>query len=42
MNPKTPAEWHTYIQAAPNFAAATDRMQEAVNAGVDFAAMPKA
>jgi hypothetical protein len=28
-----------YISAAPNFVVAQDRMEEAVSAGVDFAAL---
>lgn len=35
----TAAEWHAYITSAPSFAVAQDRMEEAVRAGVDFAAL---
>ena len=34
-----PAEWHAYISAAPSFARAQERMEEAAAAGVDFARM---
>lgn len=33
----SPQEWHRYVTSAPNSAAATDRIQEAAFAGVDFA-----
>lgn len=35
----TPADWHAYIRSAPTYADSQDRMQEAVAAGVDFAAL---
>lgn len=35
----TVAEWDSYIAAAPNFTVAQDRMEQAVEAGVDFAAL---
>ena len=35
----TPDEWDRFIGSAPTFADATDRIEEAVNAGVDFAAL---
>lgn len=34
-----PQDWHLYISSAPNFARAQERMEEAVEAGVDFAAL---
>lgn len=34
-----PAAWHGYIRSAPNFACAQSRIEEAVAASVDFAAM---
>lgn len=37
--PTTTEQWHAYIQSAPNFATAQDRMEEAVNAGVNFKAL---
>lgn len=37
--PTTPAEWHAYIKSAPNFAVAAVRIERAVAAGVDFAAL---
>jgi hypothetical protein len=36
------AEWNAYIASAPSFAVAQERMEEAVRAGVDFAALLKA
>ena len=39
MSNRTAAEWHAYIRAAVSFAAAQDRMEEALSAGVDFATM---
>lgn len=38
-NSTNPLEWHLYIRSARNFATAQDRMEQAVAAGVDFAAM---
>jgi hypothetical protein len=38
----TAAEWDEYIGAAPNLAVATDRIEEAARAGVDFAALADA
>jgi hypothetical protein len=35
----TATDWDAYIAAAPNFAAAQDRMEEALAAGVDFTAL---
>jgi hypothetical protein len=37
--PNTPEEWHAYVRAARTFVIAQDRMEEAVRAGVDFAAL---
>jgi hypothetical protein len=34
-----PAAWHGYIRSAPSFADAQTRIEEAVAASVDFAAM---
>ena len=39
MSTTAPADWHAYIRSAPTFADSQDRMQEAVAAGVDFAAL---
>ena len=40
MHPdRTPAEWHAYVRSAPNLAAAMERLEEAVVAGVDADAM---
>ena len=37
----SPAAWHAYVTAAPTFAIAQERIEEALRAGVDFAAMWK-
>lgn len=37
----TPEQWHAYITSAPNLTDATDRIEEAVNAGADFAALTR-
>lgn len=42
LTERTPAEWDAYIRSAANWADASDRMQEAADAGVDFAAMTAA
>lgn len=36
----SPSHWHRYIRSARTLTDATNRMEEAVIAGVDFAAMP--
>ena len=37
--PAGPADWHAYVRSAPNLAAAMERLEDAVLAGADPAAL---